>query len=33
MDGKFTLANVKSGAKLEVSYVGMKTSQDLLNRQ
>ena len=25
MDGKFTLANVKSGAKLEVSYVGMKT--------
>ena len=25
MDGKFTLANLKSGAKLEVSYVGMKT--------
>ena len=25
MDGKFTLANIKSGAKLEVSYVGMKT--------
>ena len=25
MDGKFTLANIKPGAKLEVSYVGMKT--------
>lgn len=33
MDGKFTLANIKPGAKLEVSYVGMKPSLVLPNRQ